>query len=164
MSTDDVAWHHSFFGWTDLLTEGVLRPLHEGRAISYRPPAWQARGRTGSIDVPAGTRWVFVEGASASRRELIGLLDAVVWVQSDAREAERLGIARDVAHGANGDVRATTRFWREWQAEELPFLADQQPWSRADAVVAGVGIDKSHAGTGLDRLLLAPGHLSETST
>src|SRR4029079_16547898 len=25
--TDDIAWHHSFFGWSDVLIEGVLRPL-----------------------------------------------------------------------------------------------------------------------------------------
>jgi hypothetical protein len=33
-----------------------------------------------------------------------------VWVQSDFAEAERRGIARDIAQGVNGDPEASTRF------------------------------------------------------
>src|SRR5579862_7683059 len=51
--TDDIAWHHSRFGWTDLLTDGVLVPLRQGKAVSYRPAAWDLRGRAGAIEVPA---------------------------------------------------------------------------------------------------------------
>jgi hypothetical protein len=43
--TDDVAWHHSFFDWSDLLVEGILKPLRNCKAVSYRPPAtgvWSA--------------------------------------------------------------------------------------------------------------------------
>ena len=40
-------------------------------------------GRNGSGEL------LIVEGAGAARRELMHLLDAVVWVQSDATEAER---------------------------------------------------------------------------
>src|SRR5829696_8574819 len=42
LHTDDFAWHHSFFGWTELL-RGVLADARAGRAVSYRPPAWDAR-------------------------------------------------------------------------------------------------------------------------
>ena len=52
--TDDVAWHHSFFDWSDLLVEGILKPLRNGRAVSYRPPGWDKRGRPGAIEVAAG--------------------------------------------------------------------------------------------------------------
>ena len=45
--TDDVAWHHSFFDWSDLLVEGILKPLRNGRAVSYRPPGWDKRGSRG---------------------------------------------------------------------------------------------------------------------
>ena len=38
--TDDVAWHRAFFDWADLLVENVLRPLHRGDAVEFRPPAW----------------------------------------------------------------------------------------------------------------------------
>jgi hypothetical protein len=44
--TDDLAWHHSFFGWDDLLIDHLLTPLHEGRLpIRCRPSAWVQRGR-----------------------------------------------------------------------------------------------------------------------
>lgn len=135
--TDDVAWHHSFFDWTDLLVRGVLEPVHRGHPVSYRPPAWEARDRRGAIEVPADTELVLVEGVGAGRRELRHLLDAVVWVQSDYVEAERRGIARDVAEGTNGDLARATAFWHEWMAQELPFLDRQRPWERACVTAAG---------------------------
>ena len=36
--TDDIAWAHSRFGWTDLLIEGILVPVRQGLPVSYRPP------------------------------------------------------------------------------------------------------------------------------
>jgi len=150
--TDDVAWHHSFFDWTELMADGILRPARDGRAVSYRPRAWGDRGRLGAIEVPAGTQWLFIEGVGAGRRELAGLLDAILWVQSDVEAAEQRGIARDVEQGVNGDHDQATLFWHEWQAEELPFVRDQRPWERADAVVAGVGLRQPAA----DHVLLAP--------
>lgn len=137
VSTDDVAWHHSFFGWAELLATGVLEPARRGESVSYRPPAWQELGRAGAIEVPAGRQLLLVEGVGAGRRELTHLLDAVVWVQSDFDVAERRGIARDVVQGVNGDAAAAAKFWHEWMAEELTFLADQRPWERACAIVAG---------------------------
>ena len=59
---------------------------------------------------------MIIEGAGAARRELMDLVDAVVWVQSDMAEAERRGIERD-----GGDA-ATVSFWHLWMAEELPFI------------------------------------------
>jgi energy-coupling factor transporter ATP-binding protein EcfA2 len=132
--TDDVAWHHSFFDWTDLLARDVLEPLRRGEAVRYRPPGWQAKGRPGAIEVLAGLELVLVEGVGAGRRELAHLLDAVVWVQSDAAEAERRGIARDAAAGAHGDSEGATRFWHEWMSQELPFVAAQRPWERATVI------------------------------
>jgi hypothetical protein len=43
--TDDIAWKHSRFGWDDLLVDGILEPVHQGRAVSYRPPRWAEHGR-----------------------------------------------------------------------------------------------------------------------
>ena len=159
VSTDDVAWHHSFFGWAELLTLGVLEPARRGDEVSYRPPAWQDHGRAGAIEVSAGRELLIVEGVGAGRRELTNLLDAVVWVQSDYEEAERRGIARDVAQGINGDREQAVAFWHEWMAEELDFLAQQRPWERACAVVAGT----PHARLGPDQILLAPPPLSGQS-
>ena len=39
--TDDIAWHHSFFGWSDVLIEGVLRPLRrDGLPLSCTLQPW----------------------------------------------------------------------------------------------------------------------------
>lgn len=130
--TDDVAWHHSFFDWADLLRNGVLEPVHDGRLpVAYRPPAWNERNRKGCIAVPSSTRLLLVEGVGAARRELADLVDAVVWVQSDRSEARRRGLLRD-----GGDAAAEA-FWDEWEAAEVPFLAEHRPWERAAVVVAG---------------------------
>jgi hypothetical protein len=135
--TDDVAWHHSFFGWADLLASGVLEPVRRGQAVRYRPPAWDARGRAGAIEVPIGLEMVLVEGVGSGQRALGTLVDAIVWVQSDFPEAERRGIARDIALGDNGDREASISFWRDWMAEELAFVHEQRQWQRACVVVAG---------------------------
>jgi hypothetical protein len=126
--TDDIAWYHSFFGWTDLMRDGVLEPIRRGEEVAYRPPAWVERGRPGAVCVPAGCQVVVMEGVGAGRRELAELVDALVWVQSDAADARTRGIARD-----GGDVA----FWEEWEAEEVPFLHQHRPWERADVIVAG---------------------------
>ena len=87
--TDDIAWEHSRFGWADLLIEGILVPVHQGRAVSFRPPHWAERGREGAVRVPAGCPLLVVEGVGAGRREAAHLLDSLIWVQSDEREAAR---------------------------------------------------------------------------
>ena len=135
--TDDLAWHEPLFAWGPLLAEGILRPLHPGQALSYRPPQWERRGRAGSIVVPADSDVVFVEGTGASQREHAELVDATVWVQADVIEAERRGIARDVAEGVNGDPDEAAAFWHQWMGEEVPFLDRQRPWQRACVVVHG---------------------------
>ncbi len=138
--TDDIAWHHSFFGWDGLLAEEVLAPVHAGRGVSYRPRAWQDRGRAGAIEVPPGLEMVFVEGTGAGRQELSHLVDAVVWVQSDEADAKRRALVRDVAAGDAADPVAAEAFWDEWMAEELPFFARDRPWDRACCFVAGTHV------------------------
>jgi hypothetical protein len=129
--TDDIAWHHSFFDWVELLRDGVLVPARAGREVHYRPPAWEPRNREGAVEVPLGCPLVIVEGVGAARKELMPLVDVVVWVQSDTEQARTRGITRD-----GGDAAAVA-FWDEWMSEEFPFLAEQRPWERADVVVAG---------------------------
>ncbi len=127
--TDDVAWYQAFFEWAYLLREGVLEPVRAGQAVAYRPPAWEARGRDGAIEVPADCPLLVIEGVGVSRRELSGDFDLRLWVQSDRVEARRRGLERDGP--------AEQPFWNEWDAEEVPFLAADQPWERADLIVAG---------------------------
>ena len=137
VTTDDLAWHEPLYAWGDLLADGVLRPLREGRALAYRPPQWDVRGRAGVIEVPAGLDLVVIEGTGASHREHADLVDATVWVQADRAEAERRGIARDIASGVNGGPEEATAFWHAWMAEELRFFERQRTWERADVVVNG---------------------------
>jgi hypothetical protein len=131
VATDDLAWHHSFFDWTDELIEQVLAPVHRGEAVRHRPPAWIERERPGAIDVPAGVERVLVEGVGAGRRELAEWVDAIVWVRSDPTAARRRGIARD------GDDPAAEEFWDEWMAAEIPFQDAERTWERAALVVDG---------------------------
>jgi len=129
--TDDVAWHESFFGWDGLLAAGVLLPVRQGGAVAFQPPAWRARGREGAIEVPAGCPLLVLEGVGASRASLTSLVDVAMWVQSDREEARRRGLERD------GDTPEAITFWEEWQAAEVPFLAADRPWDRADIVLCG---------------------------
>lgn len=129
--TDDVAWWHAVFDWVDLLVDGVLAPVRRGEAVSYRPPKWDERGRSGAIEVPAGASLVVVEGVGAGRRELTGFVDGVVWVRTDPGEAAR----RDAVRVAAGETTASD--YAAWMAEEAPFVSAQRAWERAFATVCG---------------------------
>ena len=129
--TDDIAWHHSFFGWSELLLQEVLEPMRAGQGVSYRPSAWIERGREGEVEVPPECSLLILEGVGAGRWELAYAVDVAVWVQSDRDKARVRGIARD-----GGDAAATA-FWDEWMTAELIFLAEQRPWERADFIICG---------------------------
>ena len=147
VGTDDIAWNHSIFDWAEPLIEGVLRPYRAGSAVAYRPPGWVRHGREGAVEVADTVRLLIIEGVGASRTELAAWLDAAIWVQSDFAEAERRGLARDIASGVNGDAETTIAFWHTWMAEELPFFERDRPWERADLVVAGTSTSAPPDGT-----------------
>ncbi|MCW2688093.1 MAG: hypothetical protein JWR37_2983 [Mycobacterium sp.] len=127
--TDDIAWHHSFFDWSDVLIDGVLVPLRRnGPPLSYVPTPWIERGRPGSITIPPGTRVVIVEGVGATRRELAPWLDAAVWVETDETVAMERTVALD---------RDPPGFVRDWMAAERAHLDRDLPWTRASAIVSG---------------------------
>jgi hypothetical protein len=139
--TDDIAWQHSRFGWADLLIGGILEPVHQGRAVSYRPPRWTEHGREGSIEVLAGCPLLVIEGDGAGRREVTHLIDALIWVQSDEREAERRALARraspDPIDRANQPAGGLPPADDEWMAEERLFNTAQRTWERASIIVCG---------------------------
>jgi hypothetical protein len=129
--TDDVAWWHSEFDWAELMIEGVLEPVRRGEAVAFRPPAWERRGRGGAITVPRDPSLLIVEGVGAGRRETAHLVDAIVWVQSDAAVCA----AREAARIAAGHTDAEVS--ERWLRAERPFVADQRPWERAALIVSG---------------------------
>lgn len=129
--TDDVAWYHDYFDWVDLLTAGVLDPVRRGAGVDFRPPEWDARERPGSIVVPADCPLVILEGVGAGRHEFTGLVDAILWVQTDRPAAIVRGIHRD-----GWDPEAIA-FIADWERAERPFVAAERPWERAALIVAG---------------------------
>lgn len=145
--TDDIAWWHARFDWADLLRTGILEPVHEGRAVAFRPPAWDERNRRGAIETGAGASLVIIEGVGAGRRETAHLVDAVIWVQADLRVIER----RNAARVASGETSAEGV--ARWMEEEFPFVADQRAWERSLVVVAGTPVRAHDPST---ELILAP--------
>jgi hypothetical protein len=129
--TDDLAWNHAYFDWGALLAEHILRPLHRGEPVDFRPDAWITHDRPGSITVPAGADFIWVEGTGIIREELAPWLDASVWMQGDLDEQQRLLVVRD------GDSPEQLEHVANWLLEELPFLIREQPWARATMIVAG---------------------------
>lgn len=132
--TDDVAWNHAYFDWGGLMVENVLRPLHRGEAVRFRPPAWTEHRRPGAISVPAGAPVVWVEGTGIIREEFTPWIDASIWLQGDLAEQERRLVARD------GDSVAQQQHIAAWLAEELPLMLREQPWQNATIVVAGTAV------------------------
>lgn len=128
--TDDIAWWESFFDWTDLLVDGVLRPARDRGAVSFRPPAWERRGRPGAIEVAAGAGPVLVEGSGSSRLALTGWLAGSVWVDCDPDVAARRLVDRD------GTSPEQLQLIAEWDTAEVAFLGADRPWERATVLVS----------------------------
>lgn len=129
ISTDDVAWWHSFFNWSQILIDGVLKPARRGANVSFRPDAWIERGRPGSITVSRGTSYLVIEGVGASREELQPYLDYAIWIRTNPETIEE----REAGRARNGE--STTAFQEEWMQEEIPFIQQDQPWARANFIV-----------------------------
>jgi hypothetical protein len=129
--TDDIAWNQAYFDWGALMVDNVLRPLHRGEAVKFRPPAWIAHDRPGAVHVPAGADVVWIEGTGIIREEFAPWIDASIWIQGDLDEQERRLVARD------GDSVAQQEHIAAWLAEELPLMLRERPWQKATMVVAG---------------------------
>ena len=129
--TDDLAWHHAVLDWTDLLVDGVLTPVREGRKVRFRPPAWETRGRAGAVVVPSGLTHLLVEGVGVARAGHAGSFDVCLWVETPA--AAR--VARDRERLGAGEMDEDA--YRAWMTEEDAHVAADRAWERADAVVDG---------------------------
>ena len=131
LHTDDLAWHQGVFAWDRLLRDDVLPVVHAGEALDYRPPAWQARSRTGSITLPGSLEFLVVEGVGASQEAIRTLYDVVIWVETD----EPTRLARDQLRVAAGEASAGG--YVRWMAEENAYVTHERPWEHADLLVYG---------------------------
>lgn len=129
----DIAWQHSRSGWAGLLIEGILEPVHQNRAVSYRPPRRAEHGRGGSIEVATGCPLLVIEGDGAGRQQAADLIDALIWVQPGEREAGRRVLART----GKPDEAPALRHHRQRMAEEIPFNTAQRTWERAGVIISG---------------------------
>jgi hypothetical protein len=138
--TDDLAWFQAVLDWDELLVSGILEPARRGEAVDLRPPAWEERGRPGSIPLTRNLRHLVVEGVGVSRASLADAFDVAVWVETP----RRVRLARDRARLANGEIGRDA--YRSWMVEENAHLASDRPWRRADLIVCGasatVGLGK----------------------
>ena len=130
--TDDIAWNHACFDWGDLMVENILRPLHRGEGVEFRPPAWVEHDRPGAIRVPAGADVVWVEGTGIIREELrpvdrrLASGSRATWTSRNAGSSRGTVTRRPEQDHIAG-----------WLAEELPLMLREQPWHKATIVVAG---------------------------
>jgi hypothetical protein len=118
---DDFATHRDLFGWTDRLTERVLRPLAAGRPARFPVYDWESRRFSGAVEVPPAPV-VLIEGVGAGRARLRPYLAELVWMEIGTDPA-----SPDAAH-ARGEARdgpELAEFWRCWiAAEAAHFAAD----------------------------------------
>jgi uridine kinase len=123
-----------YAGWTltgaiARLCAGVLRPLAEGRAGSYRRYDWHAgRFCDDAVAVPR-TPVLIVEGCGSSPRALDPWTTLRIWVEANEELRTTRGIARDGAHLAEE--------WRRWQRLEAAEFAAQDTRARAEVRVDG---------------------------
>ena len=64
---------------------------------------------------------------------MAGLIDALVWVQSDLRQTRE----RDLDRVGTPGGAASIQFLHDWMAEEIPFVAADRAWERADLIICG---------------------------
>lgn len=129
--TDDLAWHHGVLSWDAMLLDGVLGPVRAGRAVRFRPPAWEQRGRPGAVELPAGLTHLLVEGVGVGRASLHAAFDVRLWVETPRAVRDQ----RDEVRLAAGEMSPADH--ASWMAEEDAHLAADRPWLRADVVVDG---------------------------
>jgi uridine kinase len=131
LHTDDLAWHQGVFAWDVLLLDAVLPAVRAGEPLSYRPPAWQARSRPGSITLPGDLEFLVVEGVGASQASVRAAYDVVIWVETD----EPTRLSRDIPRLVAGEMSIPD--YSSWMAEENAYVTRERPWEQADLLVNG---------------------------
>lgn len=113
----------------DRLKQQVLDPLSDDRPARFQRYDWDSDRLDDWVEVDAGGV-VIIEGVTVTRTQLGDPWDLKIWVESpyDVRLAR--GVARDGTYKRDE--------WIErWMPEDARYIAEQDPISRADAVVLG---------------------------
>ena len=122
-----------FPGWSGLprvdeQLEGLLSPLAEGRAGSYRRYDWLAGEFAETVTVDPVPLLV-LEGVGSGASRFGSLQTVLVWVEAPYDERLRRGIERD------GDAFAP--HWEQWARDESDLFAREGTRERADVIVDG---------------------------
>lgn len=120
-------------GWSGLprvdeQLEGLLTPLAEGRAGSYRRYDWLAGEFAETVTVDPVPLLV-LEGVGSGSSRFSSLQTVLVWVEAPYEVRLRRGIERD------GDAFAP--YWEQWARDETDLFAREGTRERADVVVDG---------------------------
>ncbi len=119
-------------GWDGLATaarivsEDLLRPLHENGQGSWQQYDWQAEA-PGEIHLVGADQPLVIEGIGALSRASAPLATFRVWVTADPALRRQQALSRD------GDLYEPQ--WDQWAAQEELFIADHQPQTLADLVI-----------------------------
>jgi uridine kinase len=132
LHTDDFASWENPLNWWPRLLEQVLEPLARNEPGRYQRYDWDSRTLAEWHEVPV-TKYLLIEGVSASRKAFQPFLAFSVWVETSRDERLRRGLERD-----GEDARAQ---WDEWMAEENEYLKLERPAQRADLIVSGAQLD-----------------------
>lgn len=129
---DDLyeGWEAGPDGGARHLKEWVLGPLVAGTLVRYRRYDWSAGEWAEWHAVPA-TPHLVVEGCGAAARQVDALGAFRVWVEADASERLRRGLARD-----GEDLR---EHWLRWMADEATHFTREHTRERADVRLDGFG-------------------------
>jgi uridine kinase len=122
-----------FPGWSGLAhvdeqLDGLLTPLAEGRAGSYRRYDWVAGEFAETVSVEPVPLLV-LEGVGSGASRFADLQTVLVWVEAPHDLRMRRGIDRD------GDAFAP--HWEQWGADEEVLFTRERTRERADVHVDG---------------------------
>ena len=120
-------------GWSGLplvddQLDGLLTPLGEGRAGSYRRYDWLAGELTETVTV-APVPLLVLEGVGSGASRFADLQTVLVWIEAPHDLRMSRGIERD------GEAFAP--HWEQWAADEQVLFAQEGTRERADLVVDG---------------------------
>lgn len=126
--TDDFASWDNALDWWPRLLEDVLEPLARNRIARYRCTNWEhpEHERWGEV---APSRFVVLEGVSASREAFRPYLTYSVWVATPRDVRLRRGLERD-----GDEARAQ---WEAWMAEEDGYVSRERPREHVDVILPG---------------------------